>query len=204
MIKRGIIAGVIFFAAIVLTLGIFLFNSSNDTGGDSRISPGDLNDLEGDSEFGEELLPPSDISGTGGSSGGSGSGGSGGSSSGGGGSGGDTGGSTGSQGQTSYSVSPIVVSSVCDQFSGSTCVEKTTFCSVNVRNLNENIGKTFEVTIRFVDSINSETFYSDSSSSGIGPLSSEIFSQTYNIVSSGEEGIANKEITCVYGASQQS
>jgi hypothetical protein len=136
-------------------------------------------------------------------------GGSGSISSGGGSSGGASGSSEGSQGGSSgsgecvmqevaYSASNFISSSVCNEFHGEVCEDRSVECSIRIKNLDFNVGGVFEIEFRFFDEFTEEEFYSSSFEQIIDPRGDYVFTYTYDVQSTGENGIANRGIDCFY------
>jgi len=110
-------------------------------------------------------------------------------------------GSTCSMKQISYSLENFNKTSICNINQSGICWDKTVICSVEINNLDNEISGTFKIELMFLEKGgNKETDGFDITSSDflLSPKQSEIFLHSTNIQSTGEDGLANKEISCFY------
>jgi hypothetical protein len=102
--------------------------------------------------------------------------------------------------QISYSMINPNKTSICNEYLGEICINKTTICSIEIENRDNEIGGLFKIEIIFVEKdLGRESgFYSEPLEYYIEPREKQIFEASTNIQSTGEEGLANKEINCFY------
>jgi hypothetical protein len=100
--------------------------------------------------------------------------------------------------QISYSLSNFVKTEECNEFSGQTCIDKTAFCSIEVKNLDYEVGGTFTLEFTFFDITDKSTIQTTQVSDNIDPRETKTFKSTINVQSPD----ANKEISCSYLTSQ--
>ncbi|MCH7568374.1 MAG: hypothetical protein IIA87_03045 [Nanoarchaeota archaeon] len=99
----------------------------------------------------------------------------------------------------SYSASNFNAESVCNQYENGICIDKTVTCSITITNLDDEIGGIFKLAFRFFERENEENIiHSTFSESFLEPGSQQTFEGTFNVQSQGENGNANKDLTCFY------
>src|SRR3989344_543383 len=118
------------------------------------------------------------------------------------GSGGDNKQSSGicSTNQISYSMTDFNKTSTCNNYQSSICIDKTVSCSVKIQNRDNEITGFFGVELIFLEKGKNieEAFNSSSSRLSLSPMRYEFLSDSIDITSSGQDGLANKEIDCFY------
>lgn len=134
---------------------------------------------------------------------GGGGGGGGGSGGGGGGSGGGNGGSGGLNCFTqsvAYSLININKISICNLEQDGFCVDKTVSCSVEVHNDDSSVTGTFSVELYFVEKgkLKNESVDYELREFTISPNQFQLFEDSTNVQSTGENGTANQEINCIF------
>jgi hypothetical protein len=142
---------------------------------------------------GENYLPENSVETGSVSSGGSGSDGSSGS-----GSGGDLKGCDIQE--ISYLMGGFITQETCNLFQNGVCVEKTLVCSTVVQNLDDNTLGNFIIDVIAVEQgfANQDPIFSSIVTHSIDSGEQEIFQNIFKIQSQGENGNANKDLTCSY------
>jgi len=189
--------GILFFALIVilaLIIGIFFITKNIKLINGSKMDEDDFVDEENFDESSSEGNIFKRIFGGGG--GGTGGGGS------------AIGGVAGSSGSTSgcatqqisYSAANFNANSVCNnQDENGFCIDKTVTCSITINNLDGEIGGIFEISFKFFEQGNSgNILFSTSSELFLEPGEQHTFEGIFNVQSQGEQGDANKDLTCFY------
>ena len=97
------------------------------------------------------------------------------------------------QGQVSYSIRNFKQSSLCNQYQGTDCIDKTSDCSLLIENLDNQVTGIFEIKFTFSNPLNQELF-SDILDYSISPGNNQTFASSFNI--QGQE--ANQDISCSY------
>lgn len=102
--------------------------------------------------------------------------------------------------QISYSMGSFYENFECNLFDEGVCIDKTINCSVAVKNLDPNVVGIFGVEMRFQQKFDRVDDYFDSLNStfSLGPGEMWTLKGLSNVRSSGEEGIANKNLGCKY------
>ena len=95
----------------------------------------------------------------------------------------------------SYAFDDIDIVSECKEFNGNICTKKTINCSVNVENLEESLGGLFKIKLSFLE--NKVLFQEVYKEKNLSSKESETMSSLIEIESSGEDGRANKDLSCV-------
>jgi len=126
----------------------------------------------------------------------------------GGGSGGNVGGGTETSSeiictekQISYSMENLNKTSVCNANQDGICTDKTVSCSVEIHNLDNDVGGIFKLELIFLKEGGNKLtdgFDITPLELSVNPKQSQIFSHSTNIQSTGTNGTANKEINCFY------
>src|SRR3989344_199710 len=105
--------------------------------------------------------------------------------------------------QISYSLQNFLKNTTCISFDGLDCIEKTSFCSLLVTNLDENITGTFSINFEHYELGNqSNIIQNDLQTFALSPDQGETFTSSIMIQSRGENGNANKEITCTFSSEE--
>jgi len=104
--------------------------------------------------------------------------------------------------QITYSIEDINRTSVCNEYSLGNCVDKTTTCSANIKNRDSSTSGLFEIEIVFVESGKPQEDFFDSKTSSFTLSPGQLIEYTdfANIQSTGEDGLANKNINCFYNS----
>ena len=191
--------GILFFALIVilaLIIGIFFITKNIKLINGSKVDGDDFVDEENFGESSSEGNIFKRIFGGGGGGGGTG------------GEGSAVGGVAGSSGSTSgcatqqisYSAANFNANSVCNnQDENGFCIDKTVTCSITINNLDGEIGGIFEISFKFFEQGNSgNILFLASSESFLEPGEQHTFEGIFNVQSQGEQGDANKDLTCFY------
>lgn len=97
------------------------------------------------------------------------------------------------KGQISYSIRNFKQSSLCNQYQGTDCIDKTSDCSLLIENLDNQVTGIFEIKFTFSNPLNQELF-SDILDYSISPGNNQTFASSFNI--QGQE--ANQDISCSY------
>ncbi|GEM_PF-2911643 len=103
--------------------------------------------------------------------------------------------------QISYSIINLNKTSVCNQNQGSICVNKTVSCSIEINNRDDETSGFFEVKMSFLEKgkdREKDGFGHKTSKFLLGPGEKYLFEGSTSIQSTGEDGLANKEINCFY------
>lgn len=102
--------------------------------------------------------------------------------------------------QISYSAANFNANSVCNnQDENGFCIDKTVTCSITINNLDGEIGGIFEISFRFFEQGNSgNILFLTSSELFLEPGEQHTFEGIFNVQSQGEQGDANKDLTCFY------
>lgn len=102
--------------------------------------------------------------------------------------------------QISYSLINFNETTNCNQYQGEVCVDKTITCSIEIHNRDNEVGGVFELEFLFVEEGGNigEPIERKTSEFFLEPLDYGVFEDSANIQSSGENGLANKEINCFY------
>jgi hypothetical protein len=128
----------------------------------------------------------------------------------GGGGGGSGSGGSGNSGGTSNNCTylPITYSlinnkevSKCNLYNGEVCIDKTVNCSIEIENREGALQARLTLRLTFVEkgkNVSVDGFDSDERNFILDPKEIKLFEGTTNIVSSGIDGLANKEITCYF------
>lgn len=102
--------------------------------------------------------------------------------------------------QISYSMENLNKTSVCNQYQDNICINKTVYCLIDIYNKDNEISGFFDIQIFFIeenktqqDAIDVKTFRFS-----LSPDSKQIITTSTNIKSSGEDGLANKKINCLF------
>ncbi len=95
--------------------------------------------------------------------------------------------------QISYSIRNFKQNSLCNQYQGSDCIDKTSDCSLITENLDNQVTGIFEIKFIFSDSLNQE-LSSDIISHSISSGNNQSFTSSFNI--QGQD--ANQDISCAY------
>ena len=139
------------------------------------------------------------------SKGGSGDGASSGSNSGGGGDSGESGSSSSGEAecitqQISYSLENINKLQTCNEYDEEICINKTVKCSIEIHNRDEEIQGDFEIGLIFVEKgkEKQDAFDSQIQIFNIAPQTNQKFIGLTNLQSTGQDGIANQNIDCLY------
>lgn len=96
--------------------------------------------------------------------------------------------------QFSYALKNRNIISKCIEADGDICIKKTINCSVTVKNLEDTFSGLFKMKLSFLE--NNALFQESYKEKELGPEESETMSTILEIKSSGEEGRANKELSC--------
>ncbi len=97
------------------------------------------------------------------------------------------------QAQISYSIRNFKQSSLCNQYQGTDCIDKTSDCSLLIENLDNQVTGIFEIKFTFSNTSNQE-LSSDILDYSISPGNNQTFASSLNI--QGQE--ANQDISCSY------
>jgi len=101
--------------------------------------------------------------------------------------------------QISFSASNFYENSVCnEQDSNGFCIDRTITCLVSIANLDDEVGGNFGLSFRFFEEESNNLFYSVFSEVYLDPYEFNVFEEFFNVQSQGQEGDANKDITCFY------
>jgi len=97
--------------------------------------------------------------------------------------------------QISYSLTKFQKTSKCNEFSGQNCIDKTATCSIDVKNLDYNIGGTFTISFTFFD-LKDESYIIQTTQVfyPIEPRNIKTFLSEINV----QLPDSNKEISCSY------
>lgn len=101
--------------------------------------------------------------------------------------------SVSTQAQISYSIKNFKQSSLCNQYQGTDCIDKTSDCSLLIENLDNQVTGIFEIKFTFSNPLNQE-LSSDILDYSISPGNNQTFASSFNI--QGQE--ANQDISCSY------
>ena len=178
---------------------LFGIGKSNNEGDDKNLE--NIDNLEGDGLDYEDESNEKSSAGGGSGSGGGGGGGNGGA--GGASASGATSSSSASnciENQIPFSTTGFDVNSVCNsQNQNGFCIDKTVTCSILITNLDNGFGGVFKVEFKFfAEEDNSNILYSTLSEFNLEAGEQHNFLEFYNVQSEGQDGIANKELTCFY------
>lgn len=104
------------------------------------------------------------------------------------------------QTEISYSIINFNKTETCNELQGEICVDKTINCDFDVYNREDSISGFFKLQIFFVEKglSKEESFEDIFSTFFLEPKTYKKVVAFANVLSSGEEGIANKNITCLY------
>ena len=104
------------------------------------------------------------------------------------------------EGQISYSITNFNVTSICNAYDEEICLDKTVICSIEIHNMDDDISGFFEIKLLFVEEGGNLENPIDEKTSRffLEPQDYNLFEDSINIQSSGQGGLANKEITCFY------
>jgi len=101
--------------------------------------------------------------------------------------------------QISYSAEDFAKTSNCNQNSSGFCTDRTVNCSVDIRNFDNEVSGTFGIDFVFFElGFESNILDETSSSFNINAGENNLFEGITNFVSQGEDGIANKDLSCSY------
>lgn len=102
--------------------------------------------------------------------------------------------------QIVYSMIDFNKTSVCNEYSLGNCVDKTVACSVNVENKDSKLMGEFEIELIFVESkkLEEDAFDKKILTFSLGPGQTRKISDATRIQSAGQDGLANKEINCLF------
>lgn len=100
---------------------------------------------------------------------------------------------TSTQAQISYSIRNFEQSSLCNQYQGTDCIDKTSYCSLLIENLDNQVTGIFEIKFTFSNPLNQELSF-DILDYSISPGNNQTFASSFNI--QGQD--ANQDISCSY------
>jgi len=102
--------------------------------------------------------------------------------------------------QISYSMINLNKTSACNQYKNDICIDKTTECSIEVHNRDNKIEGFFEIKLTFIEEGGNKETPLDSKTSRffLEPKSYNIFKDSINIKSTEQDGLANKNIICLF------
>jgi len=101
--------------------------------------------------------------------------------------------SVSTQAQISYSIRNFEQSSLCNQYQGTDCIDKTSYCSLLIENLDNQVTGIFEIKFTFSNPLNQE-LSSDILDYSISPGNNQTFASSFDI--QGQD--ANQDISCSY------
>ena len=105
--------------------------------------------------------------------------------------------------QISYSLRKFVKNQTCNIFEGEICTDKNSFCSIEVKNLDDDITGIFTISFTHFELQNPENIIeTESESFTLSPNEMRVFSSEIQIQSSGMDGNANKEISCTFASEE--
>lgn len=102
--------------------------------------------------------------------------------------------------QISYSMINLSKKSTCNQYQDDICIDKTTECSIEVHNRDNEIAGFFEIELIFTEEGGNKEIPLDSKTSRffLKPMTYNVFKDSINIQSTEQDGPANKDITCLF------
>lgn len=102
--------------------------------------------------------------------------------------------------QISYSMINLNKTSTCNQYQDDICIDKTTECSIEVHNRDNEIAGFFEIELIFIEEGSNKEIPLDSKTSKffLAPRSYNTFKDSINIQSTEQDGPANKNIICLF------
>jgi hypothetical protein len=103
--------------------------------------------------------------------------------------------------QISYSLVNPKTNSTCNEYDGEICIDKTIKCSVEINNRDQEFEGIFKVEMDFVEKGKDRAtslIETRTKETRIPPLGMEVFEETLNLQSTGQDGIANKGVDCFY------
>ncbi len=102
--------------------------------------------------------------------------------------------------QISYSMTDFNKTSICNNNQSNICIDKIVSCSVKIQNRDNEVTGFFGVEMIFIEKGKNreDAFNSSSSRFSLSPMQYEFLSDYISIISSGQDGLANKEIDCFY------
>lgn len=99
-----------------------------------------------------------------------------------------------SESQISYALKNFRENSICNTFQNTICTEKTINCAIEVYNLDDNVEGIFKLKFTFFK--DKEAFDYAYSEDKVGPKKFKTFEKTLTLTSSGDNGVANKNLSC--------
>ena len=101
--------------------------------------------------------------------------------------------------QIAYSMLGFNKTEICNNYEGEICTDKTVYCSIEIQNRDDAEGN-FETGLYFVEKYKqiAENFDLITRIFSLGANEIYEFSDSTQIHSTGEDGLANKEINCYY------
>lgn len=102
--------------------------------------------------------------------------------------------------QIAYSLLNINKTTNCNLEQSGICVDRTVSCSIEVHNDDSSVAGTFEIELFYVEQGKNKSQALDYEIKNfvINPLQFELFQDSTNIQSTGENGSANQEINCIF------